>query len=206
MTPVTEAIDFSAGPQAGGREPAPGELGLVQAFVNSHYDIEHEHGAELLHSPRALGAWLRRRCLLGPSVAGALSRGDLRRALDVREGVRSMLAANNGAAWDADAVARLNRAAAHPGPVIQFHADGPSFEPHERDLDGAFAVLLGVVARAQLDGRWSRFKACPGEDCGWAFYDYSRNQASAWCSMAVCGSRSKARAYRQRNRRSGVRR
>jgi predicted RNA-binding Zn ribbon-like protein len=206
MTPVTAAIDFSAGPQAGGREPAPGDLGLVQAFVNSHYDIEREHGAELLHSPRALAGWFERRGLLDASLAGALSRADLRRALDVREGLRSMLAANNGAAWDADAVARLNRAAARPGGVIQFHPDGPSFEPHERDLDGAVAVLLGVVARAQLDGRWARFKACPGDDCGWAFYDYSRNQASAWCSMAVCGSRSKARAYRLRNRQTGIRR
>jgi predicted RNA-binding Zn ribbon-like protein len=206
MTAVSAPIDYSAGPQSGGRAPAPGELGLVQAFVNSHYDIENDHGAELLHSPRALARWLESRGLLDPALGASLSRADLRRAIDVREGLRAMLAANNGAEWDADAVARLNRAAGRPGVVIQFHRDGPSFEPYERDLDGAFGVLLGIVARAGLAGRWTRFKACPGDDCGWAFYDYSRNQASAWCSMAVCGSRSKARAYRRRNRRTGGRR
>ncbi|HEX6461147.1 MAG TPA: CGNR zinc finger domain-containing protein [Thermoleophilaceae bacterium] len=200
-------FDYSAGPQSGGREPAPGELGLVQAFVNSHYDLAHEHGAELLHSPSALASWLEARGLLDRACAAKISRADLRRALDIREGLRAMLAANNGAAWDQQAVEKLNRAAAaRPAVLIQFHRDGPSLELYERDIDGAFALLLGIVARAQLDGTWARFKACPGDDCGWAFYDYSRNQASAWCSMSVCGSRSKARAYRQRNRRRRSRR
>ena len=85
--------------------------------------------------------------------------------------------------------------------MIQFQADGnPRFDPQRPDLDGALAFLLSIVSRAQLEGSWARFKACPGEDCGWAFYDYSRNQASAWCSMAICGSRAKARAYRRRRR------
>ncbi len=33
--------------QPGGRRPAPSELALVQAFINSHYDLEVNHGAEL---------------------------------------------------------------------------------------------------------------------------------------------------------------
>jgi predicted RNA-binding Zn ribbon-like protein len=202
MTPVTISgdIDFSAGPQSGGREPAPGELGLVQAFVNTHYDIEHDHGAEILHSPRALAGWLGARGLLPPARAG-LTRTDLRRAVGVREGLRAMLLANNEGDWDADAVERLNRAAVQSPVVIQFESDGPRLAPKDRDLDGALGLLLAIAARAQLEGHWTRLKACPGEDCGWAFYDYSRNQASAWCSMAVCGSRSKAKAYRRRNRR-----
>jgi predicted RNA-binding Zn ribbon-like protein len=205
MTPVTAAIDYSAGPQAGDREPAPGDLGLVQAFVNSHYDLERDHGGELLHSPRALARWLGSRGLI--DHGRSLTRAELRRALDVREGLRAMLAANNGLPWDEEAVTRLNRAARRPGAVIQFDRDGPLLEPFERDFDGALALLLGIVARAQMDGSWARFKACPGDDCGWAFYDYSRNQASAWCSMSICGSRSKARAYRlRRNRRTGGRR
>jgi predicted RNA-binding Zn ribbon-like protein len=200
MMPVTATIDFEAGPQPAGREPAPGSLGLIQAFVNTHYDLEGDHGAEILSSPRALRDWLTARGLVDRSLE--LTRADLRAALDVREGLRAMLAANNGAVLDVEAVKRLNRAARRPGVVIQFAADGsPSFEPARDDLDGALAFLLAIVARSRLDGTWERFKACPGDDCGWAFYDYSRNQASAWCSMAICGSRAKARAYRMRNRR-----
>jgi predicted RNA-binding Zn ribbon-like protein len=197
---VTAAIEYSAGPQPGGRAPAPGRLSLVQAFVNTHYDLEHERGAEVLSSPRALAGWLSRRGLLDPDVE--LGRSELRRALDVREGIRAMLFANNGGpAPDADLIERLNRAAARPGLVIQLAADGsPSFEPFRGDFDSALAFLLALVARSRLEGSWQRLKACPGDDCGWAFYDYSRNQASAWCSMAICGSRAKARAYRERNR------
>jgi predicted RNA-binding Zn ribbon-like protein len=205
MTPVTGTIDFDAGVQPSGREPAPGSLGLVQAFVNTHYDLDGEHGAEVLSSPRALRDWLAHHGLVGASLE--LTRADLRAALEVREGLRAMLAANNGAVLDVAAMERLNRAARRPGVVIQFAPDGdPTFEPARRDLDSALAFVLAIVARSQLDGSWKRFKACPGHDCGWAFYDYSRNQASAWCSMAICGSRAKARAYRSRNRRASSRR
>jgi predicted RNA-binding Zn ribbon-like protein len=205
MTPVTATIDLEAGPQPASRAPAPGVLGLVQAFVNTHYDLEHDKGAEVLSSPRALRDWLAARGLVEPSLE--LDRGDLRAALDVREGLRAMLAANNGAELDLEAVERLNRAAGRPGVVIQFEPDGsPRFEPARRDLNGALAFMLAIVARSRLEGSFRRFKACPGEHCGWAFYDHSRNQASAWCSMAICGSRAKARAYRQRNRRTGSRR
>ena len=197
MLPVTVAIDFDAGPQPAGRQAAPGSLGLVQAFVNSHYDLERDHGAEILSSPRALRDWFAQRGIVDRSLE--LTPSDLRAAIDIREGLRAMLAANNGAVLDVDAVERLNRAGRRPGIVIRFALDGgPRFEPARRNLDGALAFVLAIVAGACLDGSWTRFKACPGNDCGWAFYDYSRNQASAWCSMAICGSRAKARAYRRR--------
>jgi predicted RNA-binding Zn ribbon-like protein len=61
--------------------------------------------------------------------------------------------------------------------------------------------LASIVAVAQIDGTWSRLKACPGVHCGWAFYDHSRNQSGSWCSMSVCGSRAKVREYRRRKKR-----
>ncbi|HEX9030508.1 MAG TPA: CGNR zinc finger domain-containing protein [Streptosporangiaceae bacterium] len=36
------------------------------------------------------------------------------------------------------------------------------------------------------------------DDCHWAFYDRSPTSSGCWCSMAVCGSRAKSRAYRRR--------
>lgn len=41
--------------------------------------------------------------------------------------------------------------------------------------------------------------ACPADSCGWAFYDHARNRSRRWCSMAVCGNRTKARSYRRRH-------
>ena len=133
-----------------------------------------------------------------------MSEADLRRALDARDGLQALLFANNGAELDLQAVERLDRALRRTGGLfVQLHADSPpDFVPTRRDFDGALALIGTTAALAQLDGSWIRLKACRGEDCGWAFYDHSRNQGGSWCSMSVCGSRAKARDYRRRKRRS----
>ena len=122
MTGESEAIAVGRRPQPGGRPPAPGRLAVVQAFLNSHYDLENEPGAELLRSPTALVAWLRRAgVLIAPSEADD---HDLRRALVVRHGLRAL-------AQDGIGRPRLLDVAAHgsgvevrvaPGGELQFVA------------------------------------------------------------------------------------
>jgi predicted RNA-binding Zn ribbon-like protein len=66
------------------------------------------------------------------------------------------------------------------------------------------AVLLSFAIAAISAGIWHRLRACP--DCGWVFYDSSRNARRTWCSMTAaggargCGSIAKTRAYRARQR------
>lgn len=57
--------------------------------------------------------------------------------------------------------------------------------------------ILAVVVEAAGDGSWQRLKACREHRCEWAFYDRARNRSGRWCSMAVCGTRSKMQTYRQ---------
>ena len=71
-------------------------------------------------------------------------------------------------------------------------------EPDGNDVDGALAAILVRVLEADASGAWRRMKSCPGAHCGWLFYDASRNASSTWCSMAICGNRSKTAAYRRR--------
>jgi predicted RNA-binding Zn ribbon-like protein len=194
---VTASSNVSE-PQPGDRLPAPGDLKLVQAFVNSFWDLSGGGGEQLV-SPWALSDWLAAHGLI--SRDARLDRDDLERALDVREGLRALLFVNNGAPADHAAIERLNAALRAPGPHVQLDAtEPPRFLPLRRDLPAALASFAMVVAVAQIEGTWERLKACPGERCGWAFYDHSRNQSGSWCSMSVCGSRSKAREYRRRNR------
>ena len=54
------------------------------------------------------------------------------------------------------------------------------------------------MREAMLTGAWRRLKACPADDCQWAFYDRSRNRSRTWCKMDVCGNRSKVRTFRER--------
>ena len=196
LTDATARVD--RGPQPGNRRPAPGDLELVQTFLNSRWDLTSSNEEELAN-PGAVSTWLVEHGLF--DRRRALTESDRRRVLEVREGLRAMLFVNNGASEDPEVVARLNRALRAPRIYIQFAgADTPEFKPRPRDLDGALALIATIVALSQLDGSWSRMKACPGHDCGWAFYDHSRNQASSWCAMSVCGSRAKVRAYRERRR------
>jgi predicted RNA-binding Zn ribbon-like protein len=170
----------------------------VQAFANTFWDLERRR-PEKLRTPDALARWLRRRHLLAPGVR--LDEADLRRAIDVREGIRTLLFANNGARPDRRAIERLNRALRAGCVFLRLDAHArPEFEAARDGLESALGLIASSVALAQLEGRFARLKACPGPDCGWAFYDHSRNLAGTWCSMSICGSRMKAQQYRRRQR------
>jgi predicted RNA-binding Zn ribbon-like protein len=194
---AVSSVQARAERQPGNRMPAPGDLRLVQSLVNSFYNLETRR--ENFDSPQALGAWLGERDLIEPEAQ--LTDRDLARVIDVRDGLRALLFINNHEPGDPAAIERLNQALHGPGLFVQLAAGRrPEFHAPRRDLDFALALIATIVAVAQLDGCWSRLKACPGDHCGWAFYDHSRNQASNWCSMSVCGQRAKARAYRRRRR------
>src|SRR3954449_10233756 len=167
--------------QPGGRAPAPGDLALVQAFINSNYSLdEHDHGAELLDSPDGLERWFAKR---GLEAAGV----DLDEALGVREGLRALLVAKRTDEPDTEAINRLNLIAPERRIGIRLHPDGPRFEAGGDPL----ALILALAAQSMLDGTWTRVKAC--KECCWAFYDHSKNGAGSWCSMKVCGGRGKQR-------------
>jgi predicted RNA-binding Zn ribbon-like protein len=187
-------------PQPGGRVAAPGRLAIVQAFVNTHFDLVHEHGAEILRSPAALERWLRGAGLLGDSGA-SLTGGDLARALEVRERLRDLAGAGTEDSVRRRAFERLGEVAGPAHAEVRFTASGAHLLPALRDgADGAIGGLLAITAGALADSSWGRLKICPGDHCGWAFYDHSRNRTGRWCSMAVCGGRVKARSHYRRRR------
>jgi predicted RNA-binding Zn ribbon-like protein len=190
--------------QPGGRRPAPGELALVQAFINSHHDLEVERGADLFATPDALARWIARWNPHEDATARAeLTIEDVRRAVDARDGLRALAATNGDGASTVptEPLARLNEAARGAAVEVQLTEDGPRWEPAGSDpLDRMLALVLAVTASAMSDGSWAQLKVCPGEHCGWAFYDHSRNQSGRWCSMSVCGGRAKARAHYRRSR------
>jgi predicted RNA-binding Zn ribbon-like protein len=195
---VVTQIRSTAEAQPGGRDTAPGALALVQSFLNTRWNLDRDL-EEQLDSPEALARWLKQHDLL--ERGRALRQAELKRALDVREGLRALLFVNNGGKADRAAIDRLDRALGRLTLGIELGAgEGPGLVPRGSGLDGALASMASIVAVARVNGTWERLKACPGRHCGWAFYDHSRNRSGCWCSMAVCGSREKARDYRRRKR------
>lgn len=174
-----------------GRPAAPGPLGILQAFVNT-VDLEHDRHA--FHDAEGLARWLTAHGLLAASVS--LDRRDLAEAVRVREALRALLGANRGGPGASEAARLLEKVVARAPLGVAFAADGVRLTPGGAGLDRALAALVATAYDAMRDGTWRRLKTCPR--CHWAFYDTSRNRSSTWCAMAICGSRSKAEAYRRR--------
>jgi predicted RNA-binding Zn ribbon-like protein len=177
---------------------APPPLHTIQRFVNS---LDLEDDRDELGSPEALGEWLAEHGLM--ETGHPVSQADLERVLDVREGIRTLLLANNGQAPDGDKVTRLDRAATRAAVRVRFRpGEDPELVADATGVDGAIARLMAIVAAAVEQGTWERLKACPAERCFWAFYDRSKNRSGRWCKMEVCGNVQKARAFRERHRRA----
>jgi predicted RNA-binding Zn ribbon-like protein len=177
-------------------QTAPGELERVRDFVNT---LDVESGTDALSTPEELRTWLDDQGLDPGRIA---TRADLVAARRLREAIRALLLENNGLSVRKEAALTLNRAAARAEVGLRFDSGGEvRLEPTARGVDAALGRLLAVAASAMVDGTWARLKACRADDCQWAFYDHARNHSRHWCSMAVCGNRTKARTYRRRHAR-----
>jgi predicted RNA-binding Zn ribbon-like protein len=175
--------------QSGGREPAEGELRLVQDFVNT---VDRENGVELLDGPEGLAMWLDHRGF----AHGRVDQVDVEHARTLREALRAILLANNGGPDPGGAYETLGDVAreARLAPVF----DDPRLEPAADGIDAVLGRVVAAAFTAMLDGRWERLKACPRDVCGWVFHDRSPANRGTWCSMRVCGNRVKANAYYRR--------
>jgi predicted RNA-binding Zn ribbon-like protein len=129
----------------------------------------------------------------------AASAADVRDAALLREAFRSLLLENNGGGVHGEVVAVLDRAAARGRLALRFDPSEARLEASAPGVAGELGRLVAIAAAAMANGTWSRLKACRAGDCHWAFYDRARNRSRQWCSMAVCGNRTKARSYRRRH-------
>jgi len=174
---------------------APGQLGLVQSFLNT-FDLES--GRDELAEPAAAKAWLVGKKLASPGTD--YDADDLARLAEVRGALRDLVTANDGAGLQRRAVTTLNEAARRVRLGVRLHpVDGYRLVAEGVGVDRPIGELLMSVTAAMTAGNWNRLKICSNDACQLAFYDASRNRSARWCSMATCGNRMKGRAYRQRH-------
>ena len=182
--------------QPAGRPPAPPPLDLVQDFVNSEIPV---WAVDEIATPEALGAWLRSRGLVSTAEIDARA---FVRARALRSVLRELAKRNTcGAPPDEALRAEFASVAGEARLRFDLGEEGDvRLEPIGDGVDGALAEIVSRVFEAQASGVWKRLKSCPGPHCGWLFYDASRNASSTWCSMSICGNRTKTAAYRSRKR------
>src|SRR3989442_15259405 len=69
------------------------------------------------------------------------------------------------------------------------------FVAREGGLDWLLAAVARSGAEIIAEGARARLRLCANAHCGLFFYDNSRTRRRRWCSMAVCGNRSKVAAF-----------
>ena len=202
---------------------APGDLAVLQLFVNT---LDIEQATDELSDPEALRRWLDRAGLSSNPVNSRAetadrapdgrrqaaracdtpTMADVQEAIRLREALRTVLrshvthgpaSARAGAA--SDAAATLREISGRMPTRLDVGDDGRIWPAAAGSgTQAALARILLIAAEAATLGTWERLKACSADDCQWAFYDRSPTRNGCWCTMQICGSRAKSRAYRRR--------
>ncbi len=169
----------------------PERLDQVKGFVNTvNLDTEDPY-----LGPDSLPEWLDATDLLPGASPEQLA--ELRR---FREALRQVLEANAGdgdaqAAWRA--LEPFGRGCCLK---VEIRDSGPVLRAEGTGEGAVIGSILAKAYEAVATGTWARLKACRKPSCRWAYYDRSKNGSGAWCSMAVCGNRMKAKRRRQKSR------
>jgi predicted RNA-binding Zn ribbon-like protein len=168
---------------------------LLLDFVNTR-DVQPD--IDELDTPGKLVAWLAEHGLV-PAGTGHADAAELTMAVRLREGLRAAMVTHHGREQQAlpaeldDVLARL--------PVrVSLAAGGPALRPAGDGVVGGLSGLAAAIMETVADGTWPRLKVCLEDTCRWAFLDTSKNRSRSWCSMQVCGNRTKTRAYRARRK------
>ena len=69
----------------------------------------------------------------------------------------------------------------------------------ESGLDWLLAAVARSAAELIVEGETTRVRLCANPLCSLFFHDDSRTHRRRWCSMALCGNRSKVAAFARRH-------
>jgi predicted RNA-binding Zn ribbon-like protein len=165
-------------------------------FVGTLRARRNDAPTEKLTSAADLDAWFVESGLL-PDAPSSGAR-DLERAVELREAVYALV-------W-----ARLHDRPLPAGPVatVNAYAAAAPLVPVLTDAGwsrvGDAGQALSQLAREAVEivggDQAALLRECGRPECTQVYLDHSRGHRREWCSMATCGSRMKAAAYRARQR------
>ncbi|MGE5262854.1 MAG: CGNR zinc finger domain-containing protein [Acidobacteriota bacterium] len=187
---------------------------LCLDFANTLYGHSGTLLHEYLQDYRDLVIWSHRTGILAMSDAERLLRsaarhpedalGVFHRAIALRENIYRIFAAlaqqQNPISGD---VASLDAARSEALTHSRLERTGKRFVVAWTDKSSLDRMLwpLAISASDLLTSMNStRVRQCRGDSCDWLFLDTSRNHMRRWCSMSVCGNRSKVRRFFERKR------
>ena len=189
---------------------------LCLNFANTVDPRQGDHPREFLTGYPDLVAWSVRVGVVDAPTAGELAEAAQRDpaaaeqayadAVTLREAMyRVFSAVAAGDAVPAADLATLNAALAGGFAHSRLEPAGAGYRWDWRIEPPAFDRMLWPVLRSAVElltsDQLDRVKECPGlDDCGWLFFDTSKNGSRRWCSMEGCGNRAKSRRHYRRGR------
>jgi predicted RNA-binding Zn ribbon-like protein len=195
-----------------GTDPAfPRLLGerLCLDFINTVEGPRSMQPEEFLHSYGDVVRWGRHTRILTPAAAEGLLREGVRRpdeatavfgrASALRAALtRIFRAVARGQAADDAGLQHVRteylNALARARLTPRQETYGWTWNANDSSLDQPLWTVAHSAVELLTTGELARVKECPGaDDCGWLFYDTSKNGSRRWCSMEGCGSRVKMR-------------
>lgn len=132
------------------------------------------------------------------TIAAACSEGseaELSRARDLRAAAYSILIG----AGDSSSRTTVSTAVEEAAAAARFLLEPPGARwtlPPQLGVRLPFLAIARSLGELLESDDAGSVSACPGDGCGWLFLD--RLGRRRWCSMAVCGNRSKARRHAER--------
>ncbi len=164
---------------------------LLIHFLQSSAVVTSERAGQLLQLPES-----------DPNAAGGLLQKAVLLAFSFRKCLHAQLAKHPLAAeWVAPINQILRITEGHDELVLVENAARIEFIAREGGLDWLLAAIARSAAELLAEGPKARLRVCANRECGYFFYDDSRTRLRRWCSMAVCGNRSKVATYARRNTR-----
>jgi predicted RNA-binding Zn ribbon-like protein len=186
---------------------------LCLDFVNTVGWHASSHPAEWLHNYVDLIRWSRRAKILPEQQFLALlgsaqqqvdaAQRVYQRAIRLRESLYRLFLSTLFAETNADddlallnkeyaaAVARQRIVTTEGKFALQWPEDGHALESPLWQLTRS---AVEVLTSAALE----RIHMCAGPDCGWLFFDHSKNRSRKWCDSRECGNRDRVRRHYQR--------
>jgi predicted RNA-binding Zn ribbon-like protein len=158
-------------------------------FLHATNIVSAERGAQLLHMPQA-----------DPQAADALLPKAQRLGSALRKAFTAMLRKQRMAGeWIEPVNEILRITEGHDELVGQDGIWKIEFVAREGGLDWLLAAVARSGAEIIAEGVRARLRLCANPHCGLFFYDDSRTRRRRWCSMAVCGNRSKVAAFARKH-------
>jgi predicted RNA-binding Zn ribbon-like protein len=158
-------------------------------FLESTSIVSAERGTQLLSLPQS-----------DPQAAEALLLKARRLGSALRKVFAAMLRKQRMAREWIDPVNEILRVTeGHDELVGQDSIWKIEFVAREGGLDWLLAAVARSGAEIIAEGARARLRLCANPQCGLFFYDDSRTRRRRWCSMAVCGNRSKVAAFARKH-------